>query len=214
MRYHVGAAFKSPRSIRLVHELGDLKTLKKDSTIFDFEAFGDPPEKFIVHFNGRTLVPAGGTNKFPSQDVDVERTRIGDHQEAEIVLGAEYPRRGPQVRWLTPILHPNIWGGGTVCLGNYGSAWTPYFKLVDMIEILWDMARLAVLNPRSAGTGAYNAEKEWERLYREFKFPIDRRPLRDKILGNDEGSSQIRPGGAADDIVIMPDDGDSCPRES
>lgn len=213
MRYRVGAVFKSPRTIRLAHELGDLKNLKNDSTIFDFKAFGDPPEKYIVSFNGSTLVPTGGREKFPAHSIDPKDVAVGDHQEVEIILGAEYPRRGPQVRWLTPIVHSNIWGGGTVCLGNYSNAWTPYFRLVDMIEILWDMARLAVLNPRSAGTGARNAEEDWEKLYRKFQFPVDRRPLRDKVLGNNDGSSKMRPEGAEDDIAIIPDDGDNCPRE-
>jgi len=212
MRYRIGAVFKTPHTILLSKELEDLKKLKKDSTILDFEAFGDPPEKYLITFDGATLVPKGGKDKFPSSDFNIEDIAIGGPQQVEISLSVDYPRHLPQIRWLTPIVHPNIWGHGTVCLGNFGSQWTPYFKLADLLEILWDMARLAVLNPRSAGTGGRNAEGLWNRVYDEFKFPMDRRPLRDKVYSNDEGSSIMRPGGEANDIVIMPDDGDNCPR--
>jgi ubiquitin-protein ligase len=129
----------------------------------------------------------------------------------EIKMGVDYPRSRPEINWLTPIQHPNIWGHGTVCLGNYSNAWTPHFRLVDVVEILWDMARLAVLNPRSAGTGAYKAEENWDRLYRKYDFPVDRRPLRDPAFGNNEGSSRVRPGGEETEIVIFPEDDESCP---
>lgn len=211
----MGAIFRTPRTIRLERDFQEMKDLKKDSTIFDFEASGDPPEHYIVTFHGKTLVPTKASRKFESETAEIESTKVGGPQQVDISLRGEYPRAAPHVQWLTPIQHPNIWGGGTVCLGNYGNAWTPYFKLADMIEILWDMARLAVLNPRSAGTGGSNAEAAWERLYRKFQFPVDRRPLRDKVYSNNEGSSIMRPGGTEIDIIIMPDDDDeaNCPRE-
>lgn len=193
----MGAAFKTPRTIRLSREYEDLKALKKDSTIFDFEAVGDPPEKYLITFNGKSLVPAKGE----------EGVRLGNKQQVLLRLGGEYPRSMPQIEWKTPIVHPNI--SHSVCLGNYANAWTPYFKLVDLVEILWDYSRLAILNPE----GGYNqgiGRQGWDELRRHFKFPVDLRPLRDKVLPNDVGSSIVRPGGDAYDIVIMPDDEGAC----
>jgi ubiquitin-protein ligase len=210
-RYRLGVAFKSPRTIRLARELEELKSMRDNSTIFDFEAIGDPPEKYIITFKGNTLVPTDKEKMFPSEEGDKYGAVVGGPQQVELTLSGEYPRRQPNIRWLTPIIHPNIWGHGTVCLGNYAGQWTPHFRLVDMVEILWDMARLAVLNPRSAGTGARKVEELYQRLYSTYGFPVDKRPLRNKEFGNNEGSSIVRPQGAADDVVIFDDDGDNCP---
>lgn len=190
MRYGMGAAWKTPRSIRLEHEYADMKAFKKDSTILDFEAVGDPPEKYIITFNGKSLVPVG----------EGGGVKLGGAQQVELSLGSNYPRSQPQIEWLTPIVHPNI-SGGNVCLGNYANQWTPYFKLVDLLEILWDYSRLAVLNPH----GGYRGEGAavWDKLRRKFEFPVDRRPLRDKVFGNNEGSSRVRPTGDEFDIEIL-----------
>lgn len=199
MRHSLGAFFpKTPRSIRLGKDLEDMKAYRKDSTIFDFEAIGDPPEKYIITFHGHSLVPTKGGG-----------VTLGNVQKVELSMGTEYPTRQPQIRWMTPIVHPNISAGGGVCLGNYGNAWTPYFKLVDLIEILWDYSRMAVLNPHG-GYGGRTSVEGWEKLRREFKFPVDLRPLRDKVLPNNVGSSVVRPGGDEYDIVIMPDDEGEC----
>jgi ubiquitin-protein ligase len=209
--YRLGVAFKSPRSIRLGLELEELRAMKRNSTIFDFEAFGDPAEKYLITFKGNTLVPIQKGAMFPSEEGDQYGAAVGGPQQVEISLGGEYPRRQPNIRWLTPIIHPNIWGHGTVCLGNFAGQWTPYFRLVDLVEILWDMARLAILNPRSAGTGARNVSELWKRLDGTYGFPVDKRPLRNKEFGNAEGSSIVRPQGGENDILIFDDDGDNCP---
>jgi hypothetical protein len=211
MRERLGAVFKTPHSIRLERDLAEMTAFKKDSTIFDFKVSGDPPNHYLVTFKGDTLVPTDG-KKFGSEAADVGNSAIGGPQQVEIKMGVDYPRSRPEITWKTPIQHPNIWGSGTVCLGNYANAWTPHFRLVDLMEILWDMARLAVLNPRSAGTGAYKAEETWSLLDKKFKFPVDRRPLRNKVLGNNEGSSIVRPEGEETEIMIFPDEDEGCPR--
>lgn len=198
------SVFRTPRTMRLERDLKDMNALKAESTIFDFEPIGgspSAPEKYKVTFSGTTLVPGPKLSKKP--------------QEVIIALGGEYPRQQPNLSWKTSILHPNIWGGSsdhpnTVCLGNFHNQWTPYVRLVDMVEILWDMGRLAILNPYSAGTGGSNANSEWAMLRRDFDFPVDRRPLRDKILGPNDGSSLIRPGGPQDEIILLDDDEGAC----
>lgn len=182
--------------MRLDHELADMKKLQGDSTILDFKVSGDPPDKYLIRFNGKSLVPDGHGG-----------VKLGDHQEVEIELGSDYPRRRPNVRWLSPIVHPNI-SGGQVCFGNFASNWSPSVRLADIAEILFDYSRLAILNPHSGYGGV--TDKTWAELDAKYKFPVDKRPLRDKILPNDVGSSELRPDGKADDIVILNDSESGC----
>lgn len=193
-RHHLGVpAFRTPRTIRLEKEARELSELRAQSTILSFQAHGDPPERYEMEFHGGCLVPVG------------TKAQLGDFQKFEIVLGVEFPRRPPEVHWQTPILHPNI-SGGSVCMGNFAANWTPNFHLADVVEVLWDMVRLAVFNVHSAyGSGV---KKSWVELDEEFHFPVDRRPLRDKVLPNNAGSSVVRPDGDEDDILIIDDD--SC----
>jgi ubiquitin-protein ligase len=195
----MGAFFKTPRTIRLAKEYEEMKAYKRDSSILDFEVSGDPPDRYLITFHGNSLVPGGKGG---------EGVTIGKKQQVLLTLGGDYPRSRPDIDWKTPIVHPNI-STHSVCLGNYANSWTPYFRLVDLIEILWDYARLAILNPEGGYRQQYG-QKEWESMRRHFKFPVDLRPLRDKAIPADAGSSVLRPGradGSPYDIVIMPDEG-------
>ena len=60
----------------------------------------------------------------------------------------------PEIRWLTPIYHPNISEIGMVCLGGYGTHWVPSLQLDELCGMLWDMARYHNYDIRSP----YNRE--------------------------------------------------------
>jgi ubiquitin-protein ligase len=199
MRYGLGAKFRNPWTRRLEEELDRFRALEDESSIIKVEPKGDPPTKYIVTFKGRTLAPGprGGIVEVPEQ-------------KAEIQLGLEYPRQPPTMRWLTPITHPNIWGAGTVCLPKFGMDWGPSVYLTEIAEVLWDMARFAILNPASAGTSGAKEIDKWAEIGSRFGFPTDQRPLRDLVLGADEGSSILRPTGEAEDILIIDDETDTC----
>lgn len=192
--------------MRLERDLEDMKNLKKESSILDFEVSSHNPaipEQYLITFHGKTLVSHGPKGVAVSDKP----------QQVRISLEGDYPRRQPSITWLTPILHPNIWGTLghlTVCLGNFHNQWTPYVRLVDMVEILWDMGRLAILNPYSAGTVGGDDHANWAKLRQHFDFPVDRRPLRDKILGPNDGSSIIRPNSPADEVILFDDDEGAC----
>src|SRR5947209_19921564 len=82
----------------------------------------------------------------------------------------------PEIRWLTPIYHPNISEIGMVCLGGYGTHWVPSLNLDELCGMLWDMARYHNYDVRSP----YNREAAlWVANQSSFSFPIDPRPLRD-----------------------------------
>lgn len=202
MAHRLGGYFRTPRTVRLERDFAEMKALKDESTILDFQADGDPPDDYRILFHGKTLVPAPGGG-----------VQIGMNQEARITIGIDYPRAAPGIKWMSPIVHPNIWGAGTVCLGAFWNSWTPCFHLTELVEILWDMARLAILNPHSAGTSGRDEPVVWADLAREFGFPVDRRPLRDRRLGHDQGSSVLRPQGAAQDVLWLDDEDAGCAKK-
>jgi ubiquitin-protein ligase len=198
-RYNLGVPkFRTPLTMRLEREQKELQAVKQDSTILEIHAAGDPPDVYHFIFHGKSLVPADNE----------DGVAIGDLQECEIKLGAGFPRTRPEVHWLSPIVHPNISGGG-VCMGNFAANWNPNFTLSMLVEVLWDMARMAIFNPHSAY--GREARMTWEQMDRKFHFPVDRRPLRDKILPNDAPSSIIRDQvDSPADVTIINDDEGGC----
>jgi hypothetical protein len=103
-----------------------------------------------------------------------------ERHEVSVRLGASYPRMMPELAWKTPIFHPNISGGGVVCLGGYGAHWVPSLNLDELCEMLWDMVRYANYDVESP----YNREAAaWTKTQRQFNLPVDPRPLRDKLAG-------------------------------
>lgn len=158
------AAYESPRLRRLRSDLGALEKLQAESSVFHFRAAGKPPQHYTVAFLGRSLARDRG------------KVVVRDRHEVEIKLGASYPRTMPEIRWLTPIYHPNISEIGMVCLGAYGTHWVPSLALDELCVMLWDMARFQNYDIRSP----YNREAaQWSANQTAFRFPIDARPLRD-----------------------------------
>ena len=104
------------------------------------------------------------------------RSRSSNSHRVEIKLGASYPRTMPEIRWMTPIYHPNISEIGMVCLGGYGTHWVPSVQLDELCVMLWDMARYHNYDIRSP----YNRDAAlWVASQTTFLFPTDARPLRD-----------------------------------
>lgn len=150
--------FDNPRTRRLRRDLAEMKELAEQSSVLTFSANGDAPDEYEITFRGKALA---------------NRDTIGKIHEISIHLGMEYPRTAPQVKWKTEIFHPNI-RGGNPCFGTF--AMNPNVRLVDVVEILWDMARLAIYN----SYGGYGDKDIWQVLRKEYDFPIDKRILRDK----------------------------------
>ena len=158
------SVYESPRIRRLRSDLAALEKLKDESSIFGFRHSGRPPQVFVVSFAGESLCRDRG------------KVVIRDHHEVEIRLGASYPRTMPEIRWLSPIYHPNISDLGVVCLGAYGTHWVPSLTLDELCTMLWDMARYQNYDIRSP----YNREAaQWAAHQTTYRFPVDSRPLRD-----------------------------------
>lgn len=156
---------QSPRMRRLRNDLAALERLQAESSVFRFTSSqGNPPQQYRILFLGRGLWRDHGKVK------SLEKHHV------EIKLGASYPRTIPEIRWLTPIYHPNISEIGMVCLGGYGTHWVPSVQLDELCTMLWDMLRYHNYDIRSP----YNREAAlWVAQQQSIRFPTDARSLRD-----------------------------------
>jgi ubiquitin-protein ligase len=156
--------YQSPRMRRLRNDLVALERLRAESSIFRFTTQGDPPQLYRIHFQGRGLWRDHGKVK------PIEKHHV------EIKLGSSYPRTIPEIRWLTPIYHPNISEIGMVCLGGYGTHWVPSVQLDELCTMLWDMLRYHNYDIRSP----YNRDAAlWVAQQQLIRFPTVGRPLKD-----------------------------------
>jgi ubiquitin-protein ligase len=158
-------SYESPQTRRLRNDLVAMERLQTESSVFRFRALGKPPQRYLIQFFGRSLFRDRG------------KVAVREFHEVEIKLGASYPRTAPELRWLTPIYHPNISEIGLVCLGAYGTHWVPSLHLDELCVMLWDMARFHNYDIRSP----YNRDAAlWSANQTSFAFPLDPRPLRDR----------------------------------
>ena len=158
---------KFPRERRLNSDLRSVQQLQEQSTIFSFQATGNPPQKYRLVFKG------AGFQRDRNGVITVSQ-----HHEVLVELGAAYPRMIPNLAWQTPIFHPNISNNGVVCLGGYGTHWVPSLTLSEMCTMLWDMIRYKNFDSDSP----YNREAAmWAKVQNDFQFPIDQRSIRDRL---------------------------------
>ena len=155
---------ESPRIRRLRNDLAALERLMSESSVLRFRGRGNPVQHYLVEFHGKSLARERG------------KVTVRDRHEVEIKLGSSYPRTMPEIRWLSPIYHPNISEIGMVCLGGYGTHWVPSLNLDELCGMLWDMTRFHNYDIRSP----YNRDAAlWVANQTTFRFPLDHRPLRD-----------------------------------
>jgi hypothetical protein len=153
---------------RLAAEWESLRALAGNSNVFDFEAHGDPPDRYTIEFRGRGIcrdMAAGGEMGFR----DVHRI--------DIRLPFAYPQSPPDIRWLTPIFHPNVSYSGFINITDVGLNWDRDLGLDVLCERLWDVARMAFVDLEGASN---YAAKNWFSRDQTLRLPLDARPLRDK----------------------------------
>jgi ubiquitin-protein ligase len=162
------AFFDTPRLRRLKADTEAMKALKENSSIIEFQANGDPPERYLITLKGKGLL----------RKSEGDPVEVAEVHRVEIRLGIDYPRSRPDLQWLTSIYHPNISAVGAVCLGGYSTNWVPSLGLAELCEMLWDMVRYANYDPKSA----YNyAAGRWSETQTQYDFPLDARNLRDRM---------------------------------
>jgi len=159
---------QTTRDERLEADFSAIEALRSASTILDFEPTGDAADRYTVVFRGKGLA----RDTSPTSDVE-----IVELHKVDIRLPYAYPERGPDIRWLTPIFHPNVSFSGFINLKQIGLPWDYGITLDVIVERLWDVARLAYFNPEKAVN--YSA-KNWFESESTLRLPLDHRPLRDK----------------------------------
>ncbi len=171
---------ESPRIRRLRTDFKAIQQLRDESSILDFESFGNPPEAYVVRYYGKGLWRPEGAGEI----------LVRERHEVTINLNASYPRMMPELAWKTPIFHPNISASGVVCLGGYGTHWVPSVNLDELCNMLWDMIRYENYDVDSP----YNREAAaWAKTQNFFPLPIDSRPLRDKKAGMAPKPNEVKP---------------------
>jgi hypothetical protein len=157
------------RTERLKHELAGLAALKQASTSLEYQAEGAAPERYVITFRGRGACRAGAT-RGGVEIVSVHR--------CELRLPFTYPTDAPDVRWLTPLMHPNVSYSGFLSWREIGIDWHPDMTLGVVCERLWDVVRLAYVNTTDVLN--YSAQR-WLEEQNRTPLPLDIRPLRDIV---------------------------------
>src|SRR4051812_33431004 len=184
----------SDRNQRIHDDLQALQALQQTSTIFAYEPKGEPPERLTLRFRG------SGVRRDSSPNA---KTEIVREHEIELRLPYGYPNMGPDVRWITPLFHPNVSFSGFVTLTDVGVDWTPEMGLDLVCERLWDVIRLAQFNNERAVN--YSAKK-WIEEQTAISLPVDARPLRDKAASVNLNVVRYRRRGQPEPVGVDSDD--------
>ena len=173
------------RSERLEKDFETLQSLAEQSAILEVEPRGAPPERYVLRLKGQGIARVSPIK---------HTVEWADEHEVEVRLPFHYPEAPPDIRWVTPLFHPNISCGGYLQLEDVGLPWSENVTLDVVAERLWDVARLAFMDlPRAVNPAA----KRWlEQQEGEtagdgprdttdsdghpaaIAFPVDPRPLR------------------------------------
>ncbi len=129
---------------------------------------GNPPTRYRMLFRGRGLVC---THRVDGAPVD-----FADEHAVELRLSSGFPIVPPELRWLTPILHPNVAASGHASMKDLGMLWHEQMPLDAVCEHVWDAIRLHVYDlERTVDFWA----KNWIRTQKLIELPVDKRSLRD-----------------------------------
>jgi ubiquitin-protein ligase len=99
---------------------------------------GNPPEKYTFEFRVTALVPQKEGPATP-----------GVSHRAEVYLPADYPRRPPFARMITPVYHPNI-DPQKICIGDHWSAGQSLVELVAQIAQMLCFQSYNIKSPLNA----------------------------------------------------------------
>ena len=117
-------------------------------------AEGNPPEKYTFEFRVRSLI-ATANDSFEE----------GVTHRAEVFLPAEYPRRPPFCRMITPVFHPNI-DPQKICIGDH---WTASESLDVLIQRVGEILAFQSYNTKSPLNGR---AAQWIDEHRD-QLPVD-----------------------------------------
>lgn len=133
-----------------------------------FSKKGNPPFEYVIEYNCRGVEKLQGN----------EPVYRNNHR-VEIVLGNSYPQQKPDVKFLTPIFHPNVWENLKVCLGNDWVIGETVPELVIRVGKIIQYSK-DVLNLNSP---ANTSAKTWAQKNMS-RFPVDTQTFKSQIEWN------------------------------
>jgi len=152
------------REARLKNEYERVKALVERSDLIHLvSADGNPPDRYLIRFTCRGV-----------EGVRDNRPDFRENHEVSIYLHAEYPLKQPQLKWLTPIFHPNIHVTGAVCIG----AWWPAKTLDELLLTLGEMIQYKNYDPKDP----MNSKAALWAQRNGNLFPVDDRVLKGRSL--------------------------------
>jgi hypothetical protein len=181
-----------------------LESLRAASSVLEFDTSGDPPDRYTLMFRGK------GIARDASPHADVELVEL---HRVDLRLPYAYPQVPPDIRWASPVFHPNISFSGFIHLRDVGLPWDASVTLDVVCERLWDVARAAYKNvDRATNISA----KKWYEQQHRLRLPVDARPLRDKARPSASNVVRYRrrgqrmvelpPSGENDDVLFIGED--------
>eukprot|EP01053_Blabericola_migrator_P003547 Blabericola_migrator_1__3546@NODE_2052_length_3356_cov_89_705990_g1302_i0_p3_GENE_NODE_2052_length_3356_cov_89_705990_g1302_i0NODE_2052_length_3356_cov_89_705990_g1302_i0_p3_ORF_typecomplete_len176_score32_84UQ_con/PF00179_26/6_8e55ProkE2_B/PF14461_6/1_4e07RWD/PF05773_22/0_023_NODE_2052_length_3356_cov_89_705990_g1302_i027623289 len=105
----------------------------------------------------------------------------------------DYPTKPPDVKFLTPIFHPNVYANGDICLDILQNQWTPIYDVCGILTSIRSL--LTDPNPSSP------ANSEAARLYVENRREYNRRVQHCVEDSLSENSTKPSPEAEVDTVV-------------
>ena len=155
------------RETRLRNDFQKVRELEDRSEFIRIvRAEGDPPEKYVIRYSVKGVENITGSGS----------PLYREHHDVSVYLHAEYPLKQPQLKWMTPIFHPNIHVTGAVCIG----AWWAAKTLDELLLTLGDMVTYKNYDPRDP----MNSKAASWALRNKNQFPVDNRNLKGLSLAD------------------------------
>ncbi|NCS00653.1 MAG: hypothetical protein GPJ07_01295 [Microcystis aeruginosa G13-07] len=152
------------RETRLTNDLRQVSELIANSggSLKLISKTGNPPYEYVIEYRCKGIETVNGNNPV-----------YRNTHQVKIILGTNYPREKPDVKFLTPIFHPNVFSNQNVCLGNY---WTPGETVTELILRIGKIIQYSkdVLNLKSPANGT---AKTWA-SNNMSRFPVDTQTLK------------------------------------
>lgn len=149
------------RETRLRNDFQKVQELTERSDLIQIlKTDGSPPDKYVIRFLCQGVESVNGAGA----------PRLRALHDVSIYLHAEYPLKQPQLKWLTPIFHPNIHLTGAVCIG----AWWPAKTLDELLLTMGEMIQYKNYEPKDP----MNSRAASWALRNRTRFPIDSRELK------------------------------------
>ena len=93
----------------------------------------------------------------------------GEVYNIELTYPQDYPNRPPKIRFLTPIIHPNIDKDGICNIFNFGANWTPYYTINQILVILLNLLDNPVEKIGNQIWQVYNTNPaQYQRMVRQY----------------------------------------------